>query len=225
VVLRGSDVYTDNGIYPRETNEGGFLGLAAARGDFEPDVSIRREGGRLILSFSSLLRNSYQRWAHYATPSIEYRETYEFDASPDIKATVSVRPLIALTDTPAFLSWVGQFADTTRWFANAKGGWREGATSADVGRAWEAKREGLSADEPVIGVANDDRKWFVALSDIRADRPMENTAFNHVSGDGRVGIFLAWHDFEKAPIVPEWKTLRFTIRPGRGDPRSVLRGR
>jgi hypothetical protein len=225
VVLRGSDIYTDNGIYPRETKEEGFLGLAAARGDFEPDVSIRREGARLILSFSSLLRNSYRRWAHYATPSIEYREAYEFDASPDIKATVSVRPLLALADTPAFLAWVGQCADTTRWFANAKGGWREGPTNADVGRAWEAKREGLNADDRVIGVANGDRNWFVALTDMRADSPMENAAFNHVSGEGRVGIFLAWHDFEKAPIVPEWKTLTFTIRPGRGDPKSVLRGR
>ncbi|MFQ6097993.1 MAG: alpha-amylase family glycosyl hydrolase, partial [Armatimonadota bacterium] len=182
VVLSGTDVYTDHGIYPKESKEGGYLGLAAARGDIEPDVSICGYGTkRLTLSFFSLLRNSYRRWGHYARPSIQYRQTYEFGDSPDIKATIQIRPLLALKDTPVFLSWVAHFEDTTRWFASSPDGWQDGPTSQDVKRVWEAKRRGLQPGEAVVGVANDDGNWFVAFTDVRSDAAMENAPFSHVS--------------------------------------------
>lgn len=210
-IVRGSRVYTDWGIYPDEITPDGRQVRNMVTSDSDPETWGRVDlgGSDPVLSFGGYLRDSDGRST--PAPRMAYRVTYTVGAAA-IGVKLQVRPMMTLTGASAFLAQtLGIPAFSTYTVAARDGTLTRDA--AGTGRLWESKGAGFGAEPWMEWRGPDGMGARISGPDL-AD--LQN-AFLLRSGSGEGVAFLAFLDGLPADLLPQWRTLSYTLTPLKGD--------
>lgn len=188
-LLRGGEIYSDKGIFGEFVDPNGASHplIASSNNDPEADVRLRREGGKVWLSFRSYLRQANTGWGDVAYPLLRYQTTYVFDAdSPFIK--VQVRVLPPKQPQEAFLAqrWIFQGIEGCE---REVGGKRTRIDLNKEGRVWESRLEPLGDGKVIL----QGHKTRIEIRDVRVEEGYN--VFLHNSREG-LSLFFAFMDGE-----------------------------
>jgi glycosidase len=204
----GSDTYTDSGFYSNAGGDGDSYGSAADWPDLEPDVRMLQAEGRLTLELTGRMRRSNWSWAFAASPPIEYRKTFRFDASDSVRCEVAVRPF-AKADVRGFLAHRLLLPAMSSWTVSGRDGPVRGSPSPAGGRTWQSRSQPLRDRDAAITIAGEGGE-SLELSGIEMT-PRPQNIFFHESRPG-ASLFFAWLDFDPVDVTDEWRTLTYAMR-------------
>jgi glycosidase len=209
-IVRGSRAYTDWGIYPDEITPDGRQVHNMVTTDSDPETWGRANLDTTgpVLSFGGYLRDSDGRST--PAPRTAYRATYTVGAEA-IGVKLQVRPMMALTGASAFLAQTLGIPAFSKYTVAA----RDGTVTRDAtgtGRLWESKVAGFGTDPWMEWRGPDGRGARISGADLAG---LQN-AFLLRSGSGEGTAFLAFLDGLPTDLLPQWRTLSYTLTPLKG---------
>ena len=207
-IISHSTIYTDYGLYPPWKDPlGREHGTSAHnRGDFEPDVELRRDGERLHVGFTGYFRHPGHGGRSILSPRCQYRLRYTFDRSDTIRVEAAVRPHMTVGQAKAFLAYTLHLPGARRWtVAGADGGFR-GSLERAKERQWQSAVHPLRS--PVLAVET--AGGSALFSDIAPADALQNV-FLH-AGKPHATAFFAWLDGRPADVQPQWRTVTYKLK-------------
>jgi len=191
VPIRGSDLYTDWGIYEAGTR-------VSADVECTPRLEITRDGDAAEVTVRGVLCTASWNGVQHgfpAQPVTRYRITYRADQPqaahrpPVLRVTFGLTPESNRPDTKAFFAYVLQFGDVTGWFAETQQGRVSGKPGECAGeRAFEAARTPLAAARPEMGINTADAR--IVIRPLQSDGLPQNVFLLDQGGD-RLALFVA----------------------------------
>ena len=212
-LFAGLNTYTDVGIYGDWHDPAGqpHRDNARSRGDLEPDVTVRREGTKLILGFTGTFRGSYGDGLDVQRPYSWYRHEYVLDDSPVIRLRLGFRPHSSLPpgELKAFAAHYTDLPAATAWrAAGVDGVAQQPAKSTSRDRVWQSKQHGGLAPG---GFRFTDAGGWLDVQ-VTGGEALQN-AFLCDNG-GQLALFLAPFDLEPATVTPRWYETEVALEVG-----------
>ncbi|MBM3497043.1 MAG: hypothetical protein FJX74_00070 [Armatimonadetes bacterium] len=224
--VRGTNVYSDYGIYADWTDPSGnkHRTNALSQLDIECVPTIERGPDRLHLTFEGVFRDASWSGRPIPEPRTQYRVAYEFTDEPFVSVECSARPQMTKAQVQAFLAQTLGLPNAGPWAVYRGEPPRLIALGKSPGpgdRVWQSATEPLTdADRPRLffeapGPQCVEFSGFAGLEEVQN--------LFYLQGKVDSTLFVAFLDGQPTDLAPRWRTVRYRITLHRGALGEVLK--